>query len=477
MLTDILIAIGARPQLVGVSSYDDEPEVKDLPRLGALLDPDVERIITLRPDLALVYGSQQDLMSQLTRASIPIFPYRHGGLSHVTATIREVGARTARSAEAAKLASDIEQRIAAVRKQVAGAPLPRTLLVFGRERGTLRGIYASGGRGFLNDMLTAAGGVNVYADVQAESVQASSEMVLSRAPEVILEIRSRDIPSADERQREMDAWKTLPEPAGGALRTASPSCRQVDERARPARRRRRRAHRARAPSWFVQMKILLSWSTGKDSAWTLHVLRQQHPHAVAGLLTTVNEAFDRVAMHAVRRALLDAQADAAGLPLHVVDLPWPCSNEQYEQVMGAAVEGFLRDGFTHVAFGDLFLEDVRRYREERLAGSGLTPLFPLWKTKPTAELAREMLSGGLEAYLTCVDPRKLDRSFAGRAFDAALLSDLPDGVDPCGENGEFHSFVSAGPMFSKSIAVDVGEIVERNGFVFADLCIPTASSV
>jgi iron complex transport system substrate-binding protein len=218
-LTDILIAIGARPQLVGVSSYDDEPEVKDLPRVGALLDPDVERIITLRPDLALVYGSQQDLMAQLTRAAIPIFSYRHGGLSQVTATIREVGARTGRSLEAAKLASEIERRIDAVRKQVAGAPMPRTLLVFGRERGTLRGIYASGGRGFLHDMLTAAGGVNVFADVEAESVQASSEMVLARAPDVIIEIRSRDIPSAEEQQREMDAWKTLASlPAVGAGR-------------------------------------------------------------------------------------------------------------------------------------------------------------------------------------------------------------------------------------------------------------------
>lgn len=217
------------------------------------------------------------------------------------------------------------------------------------------------------------------------------------------------------------------------------------------------------------MRILLSWSTGKDSAWTLHMLNQQYPGAVGGLLTTVNEAFDRVAMHAVRRVLLQAQADAAGLPLHVVNIPWPCSNAQYEQAMKTAVDGFLRDGFTHVAFGDLFLEDVRRYREERLAGTGLTPLFPVWKTKTTAELAREMISAGLRAHLTCVDPRKLDRSFAGRAFDAALLADLPEGIDPCGENGEFHSFVSDGPMFSHPIDVRVGEVVDRDGFVFADI--------
>src|SRR5919106_1336764 len=200
------------------------------------------------------------------------------------------------------------------------------------------------------------------------------------------------------------------------------------------------------------MKILLSWSTGKDSAWSLHVLRQLYPGAVAGLLTTVNSAFDRVAMHAVRRTLLQAQADAAGLPLHVINIPWPCSNQQYEAVMKTAVDQFVRDGVTHVAFGDLFLEDVRRYREERLAGTGLTPLFPLWKTKSTADLAREMIAGGLKAYLTWVDPRKLDRSFAGRAFDPALLDYLPPGIDPCGENGEFHTFVWDGPMFNHPVS-------------------------
>ena len=164
------------------------------------------------------------------------------------------------------------------------------------------------------------------------------------------------------------------------------------------------------------MKIVISWSTGKDSAWMLHMMKQQHSGAVAGLLTTTTEAFDRVAMHAVRRELLEAQAEAAGLPLHVMPLPWPCSNEEYDKRMRAAVSGFVADGVTHVAFGDLFLEDVRRYREERLAGSGLAPLFPLWKTKSTAALAQEMIAGGLQARLTCIDPRKLDRSFAGRAF-------------------------------------------------------------
>ena len=217
------------------------------------------------------------------------------------------------------------------------------------------------------------------------------------------------------------------------------------------------------------MKILVSWSTGKDSAWMLHTLRQQRPDAIGGLLTTTNQAFDRVAMHAVRRELLQAQADAAGLPLHVVPLPWPCSNEQYEGIMKTAVEGFVKDGYTHAAFGDLFLEDVRRYREERLAGSGLEPMFPIWKTKSTAALARDMLDGGLRATLTCVNPKQLDRSFAGRTFDSSLLADLPAGVDPCGENGEFHSFAHTGPMFNHPIAVRVGDIVDRDGFVFADL--------
>jgi diphthamide synthase (EF-2-diphthine--ammonia ligase) len=217
------------------------------------------------------------------------------------------------------------------------------------------------------------------------------------------------------------------------------------------------------------MTILVSWSSGKDAAWMLHLLRQQYPGAVRGLLTTTNAAFDRVAMHGVRRTLLDAQARAAELPLHVVPLPWPCSNEDYERLMRAAVEGFVAQGFTHVAFGDLFLEDVRAYRESRLLDTGLTPLFPLWKRADTATLAREMIAGGLEAHLTCVDPRVLPTEFAGRRFDARLLADLPPGVDPCGERGEFHSFAYAGPMFTTPIRVRAGARVERDGFVFCDL--------
>ena len=216
------------------------------------------------------------------------------------------------------------------------------------------------------------------------------------------------------------------------------------------------------------MKIIVSWSTGKDSAWMLYVLRQEYGDQVAGLLTTLNEAFDRVAMHAVRRTLLQAQADAAGLPMHAVDLPWPCSNEEYEARMRTAVAQAVAEGFTHVAFGDLFLEDVRKYREEKLAGSGLTPLFPIWGI-PTDELANRMIEHGLRSVLTCVNPKQLDRSFAGRQFDRSLVDDLPPGVDKCGERGEFHSFAWDGPMFNRAVAITVGEVVERDGFVFADI--------
>jgi diphthamide synthase (EF-2-diphthine--ammonia ligase) len=201
----------------------------------------------------------------------------------------------------------------------------------------------------------------------------------------------------------------------------------------------------------------------------LHVINQQYPGAAAGLLTTTNQAFDRVAMHAVRREMLEAQATAARLPLHVVPLPWPCSNEQYEAIMRAAVAGLVRDGFTHVAFGDLFLEDVRNYRESRLAGSGLEPLFPIWKTKSTRDLADEMIAAGLQARLSCVNPKRLDPSFCGRVFDRAFIADLPADVDPCGENGEFHSFAFAGPMFDHPIPHRLGEIVDRDGFTFADI--------
>jgi uncharacterized protein (TIGR00290 family) len=216
------------------------------------------------------------------------------------------------------------------------------------------------------------------------------------------------------------------------------------------------------------MKILLSWSSGKDSAWALHRLNETHPGAVGGLLTTVNEAVDRVAMHAVRRSVLTAQARMAGLPLRVVPIPHPCPNEVYEERMAVAVAEAIKDGFTHVAFGDLFLEDVRRYREERLAGTGLEPMFPVWGL-PTKRLAEEMIEKGLRARLSCIDTRVLDASFAGRAFDRSLLDDLPAHVDPCGENGEFHTCVSAGPMFANPLDLEAGEVVTREPFVWTDL--------
>jgi uncharacterized protein (TIGR00290 family) len=218
----------------------------------------------------------------------------------------------------------------------------------------------------------------------------------------------------------------------------------------------------------TRAKALLSWSSGKDSAWSLHVLRQRGEVDVVGLVTTVNRVHDRVAMHAVRRRLLEAQAAAAGLPLWVVEIPSPCSNAEYDAAMMTLVERARREGIEAMAFGDLFLRDIRTYRESRLAGTGMKPLFPLWDL-PTVELAREMLGAGVRAHLTCVDPRRLPAALAGRLWDEHLLRELPVGVDPCGENGEFHTFVSAGPMFSRRLAVELGEVVERDGFVFADL--------
>lgn len=218
----------------------------------------------------------------------------------------------------------------------------------------------------------------------------------------------------------------------------------------------------------AKTKILLSWSSGKDSAWALHLLRQQPQYEIAGLVTTINSAFDRVAMHSTRRALVEMQAEAAGALLLPVPLPWPCSNEKYESIMADVCAQALGQGVTAIAFGDLYLADIRAYRERQLQGTGLEPLFPLWQI-PTGQLAREMIDAGLRAKLVCVDPRKLAPEFAGREFDAQLLADLPAGVDPCGENGEFHSFAYAGPMFDREIPVAVGERVERDGFWFCDV--------
>lgn len=215
-------------------------------------------------------------------------------------------------------------------------------------------------------------------------------------------------------------------------------------------------------------KAFVSWSSGKDSAWALHQSRLAGEMDIAGLLTTTNQAFDRVAMHGVRESLLEAQATQLCLPLTKIPLPWPCPNDAYETLMGSAIERLLADGVTHMVFGDLFLEDIRAYRDGQLAGTGITPVYPLWG-RDTATLAREMIDGGLEAIVACVDPKQLDASFAGRRIDHGFLDDLPAGVDPCGENGEFHTLVTGGPMFHRPLDVQAGKTVTRDGFVYTDI--------
>ncbi|MFQ5949385.1 MAG: ATP-binding protein [Nitrospiria bacterium] len=217
----------------------------------------------------------------------------------------------------------------------------------------------------------------------------------------------------------------------------------------------------------------MSWSSGKDSAWALHLLRQAPDVSVTGLFTTVNERHQRVAMHAVRLALLRAQAEAVGLPIRMINIPDQCSNAIYEEEMGKVIGEAKALGVTHMAFGDLFLQDVRAYREAQLLKTGIKPLFPLWQI-PTNQLSRTMISSGLRAIITCIDPRRLSPSYVGREFNDSFLSDLPETVDPCGERGEFHSFAVDGPMFNHAIEVSTGEVVTRNGFVFADLA-PTCS--
>ena len=222
-------------------------------------------------------------------------------------------------------------------------------------------------------------------------------------------------------------------------------------------------------------KAWLSWSSGKDSAWSLEVMREQGEFEIKALLTTVNSEHQRVAMHAVRESLLRAQAESVGLPLVTVPIPSPCPNDVYEEAMAQAMRKALEEGITHIIFGDLFLEDIRKYREAKLAGSGIQPRFPLWGLD-THQLAREMVQAGLRAVLTCVDPKKLDAAFAGRRFDAELLAELPAEIDPCGENGEFHTFAYAGPMFQAPLEVEGGIVLERDGFVFADVA-PKSSDV
>jgi len=218
----------------------------------------------------------------------------------------------------------------------------------------------------------------------------------------------------------------------------------------------------------VIKRVLLSWSSGKDSAWALQMLRQQSDVYVDGLLTTINEQSDQVPMHAVRIALLRRQAKSLGLPLRLVDLPFPCNNETYEKRLRAAICRAKAEGIDAIAFGDLFLTDVRQYRERMMEGTGVSPLFPLWG-RPTADLAREMIDGGLRARITCVDSRCFPAAMSGKEFNDDFLKTLPNGVDPCGENGEFHSFAFDGPMFNHPVEFTIGESVEHDGFIFTDL--------
>jgi uncharacterized protein (TIGR00290 family) len=217
-------------------------------------------------------------------------------------------------------------------------------------------------------------------------------------------------------------------------------------------------------------RALLSWSSGKDSAWALHTVRQRDDLEVVGLLTTFNSQFDRVSMQGVRRELVEAQAQRLGLPVWPVELPWPCPNHVYEQQMATVIERAREAGVTRVVFGDLFLEDIRAYRAERLAGTGIEPVFPIWcGPTGTRSLAEKMINAGVRAVITALDPRRLDRSFAGRTLDSDLLADLPAGVDPLGENGEFHTFCCAAPIFDHPIAYTLGDIVDRDESVYTDL--------
>jgi uncharacterized protein (TIGR00290 family) len=219
---------------------------------------------------------------------------------------------------------------------------------------------------------------------------------------------------------------------------------------------------------MTKPKALIAWSSGKDSAWALHEVRRAGDYEVVGALTTVTETFGRVSMHGVRNELLEAQLAAAGLAPTLVPIPFPCPNDVYEARMQATLAAAKADGVTHVIFGDLFLEDVRAYREQKLAGSGITPVFPIWQ-RPTQALAAEMIEAGVETYLICIDLKQLSQDFAGRRLDRELVAALPPGVDPCGERGEFHTFVAAGPMLSGRVAVRVGETVLREGFAYTDL--------
>lgn len=215
-------------------------------------------------------------------------------------------------------------------------------------------------------------------------------------------------------------------------------------------------------------RTLISWSTGKDSAWTYHRLQADPAYEVVGLVCTINDEAKRTAMHAIRLDLLKAQADALGLPLEIIPLPYPCSNQDYEAIMSAFIKRAEAMEIEHIAFGDLYLADIRAYREKQMAHCSISPIFPLWNT-PTDQLALDIVESGTQAIVTCVDPQQMPSDFAGREYNATFLADLPASVDPCGENGEFHTFVFAGPMLPKPINISVGETIGRDGFIFTDV--------
>ena len=413
-VTEMLFAIGAGPQVVAVSTYDVEPpEVRSLPTVGALLDPDTEKIISLRPDLVITYGSQSELQAQLKSANIPFFDYRHAGLDHIMATMRELGQRTGHVQQAEKAARSLEAAIDAVKKRVAGKPRPRTLLVFGREPGSLRNIYASAGRGFLHDMLVAAGGEDVLSDIDKESAQINTEMILARRPDVILELNAANRLNDADMKKTIEPWMALSSvPAvknhrvvlllGPGLTVPGPRVIQGIERWR-------RRYTREDPGLLVNGQ-----GFRVDAARAQAAVSARRRRLADDDERSVRSRGDaRGPARAARGAGASRAAAAARGPAAVAVLERPVRDRS----CGAAIAGFVAEGFTHVAFGDLFLEDVRQYRVDRLAESGLEPLFPIWKTKSTADLAREMIEGGLQARLTCVDPRKLDRSFAGRTFD------------------------------------------------------------
>jgi len=218
----------------------------------------------------------------------------------------------------------------------------------------------------------------------------------------------------------------------------------------------------------MKKPALLSWSSGKDSAWSLQVLNQQNDIEIVGLFSTVNQEFNRVAMHAVRVELLQLQAVSVRLPIQLIPIPYPCSNSQYESIMNKFIEKTKANGIEYFAFGDLYLEDVRKYREDSLVGTGINPVFPLWGMN-TKSLSEEMIDSGLKARITCVDPKQLSTDFTGIEYDKSFLERIPDNTDPCGENGEFHTFVYDGPMFKERIKISAGETISRDGFVFTDL--------